>query len=126
MLLKDLNNVDNFIDDILEHTVDWCDHMTRLRELLQRLREAGLTARPTKCMIAFTSVGFLGHNVGDGLLTPNEDKVRGIVEAKHPETKKQVQSFLGMGMGFIVDLYPSLQRLPFLLRIWSGRELQTS
>ena len=66
LLLRGLKDIDNFIDDILEHTVDWSDHIVGLRELLQRLRQAGFTARPSKCMVGYTSVAFLGHNVGDG------------------------------------------------------------
>ena len=50
LLLRGLKDIDNFIDDILEHTVDSSDHIVGLRELLQRLRQAGLTARPSKCM----------------------------------------------------------------------------
>ena len=81
-----------------------------LRELLQRLRQAGLTARPSKCMVGFTSVAFLGHNVGDGILTPNQDKARDIVEAKRPETKKQIRSFLGM-VGFYRRFIPQFAEI---------------
>ena len=47
LLLKDLTDIDNFIDDILEHTAEWLEHIEGLRKLLTRLREAGLTARPS-------------------------------------------------------------------------------
>ena len=110
LLLKGLIDIDNFIDDILEHTVDWNDHLVKLRELLQRLRQAGLTARPSKCMVGFTSVEFLGHRVGEGVLTPNQNKVKDIVEAKRPETKKQVQSFLGM-VGFYRKFIPQFAEI---------------
>ena len=93
LLLRGLKDKDNFIDDILEHTVDWSDNIVGLRELKQRLRQAGLTARPSKCMVGYTSVALLGHNVGDGILTPNQDKARDIVEARRPETKKQIRSY---------------------------------
>ena len=89
---------------------------TGLRELLTRLRQAGLTARPNKCMVGFTSIEFLGHTVGDGTLTPNENKMRDIIEAKRPETKKQVMSFLGM-VGFYRKCIPSLLKLRFLPQI---------
>ena len=110
LLLKGLIDIDNFIDDILEHTVEWNDHLVKLKELLQRLRQAGLTARPSKCMIGFTSIEFLGHKVGEGVLTPNQDKVNDIVEAKRPETKKQVQSFLGM-VGFYRKFIPQFAEI---------------
>ena len=114
LLLKELKGIDNFIDDILEHTVEWQDHILGLRKLLTRLRQAGLTARPSKCMVGFTTVEFLGHTVGDGILAPNKDKVRDIIEAKRPETKKQVMSFLGM-VGFYRKFIPQFAEIAFPL-----------
>ena len=34
--------------------------------------------------------------MGDGILTPNKDKAIDIVDARRPETKKQMRSFFGM------------------------------
>ena len=53
-------------------------------------------------MVGYTTVEFLGHTVGDGKLAPNGDKVKDIIEAKRPERKKQVMSFLGM-VGLILS-----------------------
>ena len=114
LLLKGLKDIDTFIDDILEHSVEWNDHIAGFRELLTRLRQAGLTARPSKCTVGFTSIEFLGHTVGDGTLTPNENKVRDIIEAKRPETKKQVMSFLGM-VGFYRNFIPQFAEIAFSL-----------
>ena len=88
ILFKGLKDIHNFIDDILEHTVDWKTHMNVLREVLLRLRQAGLTACQSKCMIGFPSIDFLGHSVGEGILTPNADKVKDIEQAARPKTKK--------------------------------------
>ena len=82
--------------------------------MLQRLRQAGLTARPSKCMIGFTSIEFLGHTVGDGMLAPNVEKVQDIVRAKRPETKKQIMSFLGM-VGFYRKFVPNFAEKAFPL-----------
>ena len=58
-LLPDgLKDVDNFIDDILEHTETWEDHIQLLKILLQRLMDCCLTARPSKCEIGFSSIDF--------------------------------------------------------------------
>ena len=116
LLLKGLIDIDNFIDDILEHTVEWNDHLVKLKELLQRLRQSGLTARPSKCMIGFTSIEFLGHKVGGGVLTPNQDKVNDIVVATGPETKSRYSNFWAWWVS-IESLYPSLLKLPFHLQI---------
>ena len=50
-LLRGVDNVDNFIDDILIHTATFEEHLVTLREVFERLKTANLTARPTKCNI---------------------------------------------------------------------------
>ena len=110
LLLDGLKDVDNLIDDILEHTGTWEAHIKLLKILLQRLRDCCLTARPSKCEIGFNSIDFLGHCVGDGKLMMSEEKARAIVEAPRPETKKQVKSFLGM-IGFYRKFVPNFAEI---------------
>ena len=85
-LLRDLD--ETFVDDILVHTETCRDHMKVFRELLERLRRAKLTARPTKCVVAVTKVEFLGHIIGDGKVKPNPEKVKNIQSCSRPKTKK--------------------------------------
>ncbi|GFS11869.1 reverse transcriptase [Elysia marginata] len=94
-VLHGLDNVKNYIDDIIIHHASWEEHIKGLKNVLSRLRQAGLTARPTKCLLAFPEVEFLGHRIGDGRLAPTNGKVEAIKTAKHPENKKQLRSFLG-------------------------------
>jgi hypothetical protein len=95
-LLKGLKHVENFVDDIIDHTKGWEDHIQSLRELFERLRTAHLTARPSKCYFGYSNVTFLGHVVGQGQIKPNPEKVETIKNCKRPRTKKQVRSFLGL------------------------------
>lgn len=55
-LLKDMENIDNFIDDIIVFTVTVENHLQVVRELLERLRGANLTASPSKCSIGYASL----------------------------------------------------------------------
>ena len=43
-------------------------------------------------------------------MTPNQDKARDIVEARRPETKKQIRSFLGM-VGFYRRFIPQFAEI---------------
>ena len=95
-LLRGVDNVDNFIDDILIHTATFEEHVVTLREVFERLKTANLTARPTKCNIGNKSIEFLGHNVGQGQLRPVQNKVAAVRDAPRPKTKKQLRSFLGL------------------------------
>lgn len=98
-VLFEMENVDNFIDDIIIFTQTFEQHLERLEELFQRLRSAGLTAKPGKCSLAYSSLNCLGHGVGNEQLRPMSDKIEAIQDAQRPETKKQLRSFLGL-IGF--------------------------
>ena len=52
--------------------------MTSLRQVLDRLRSAKLTAKPSKCMIGYGSIECLGHNIKGQSIRPKEDKIKGI------------------------------------------------
>lgn len=60
--------------------------------MLNRLRKAKLTAKPSKCEIAQTRLQYLGHIVGGGTIQPSTEKLEAIEEAPRPETKKQSNS----------------------------------
>jgi hypothetical protein len=105
-LLHGLKNVHNYIDDILIHTTTWEEHMELLKEVMRRLRKAGLTARPSKCYIGCSEVEFLGHVVGKGVIKPRPNKVEAVHNAKRPETKTQLRSFLGL-VGYYRKFIPN-------------------
>ena len=96
VLLKGSAQTDNFVDNIIIHTETWQDHLICLEQLLLRLRQSKLTARPTKCMIGVQNVTFLGHIIGEGRIKPSPEKVESIQQCKRPTTKRQIRSFLGL------------------------------
>ena len=91
--LADLS-AENFFD-ILVHSASWSDHLHHVRNVLDRLKSYGLTARPSKILTGFQSLEFLGHVVGSGVLRPDESKTDKI-QVSTPTTKKQVRSLLGL------------------------------
>ena len=93
--LADLS-AENFFDDILVHSASWSDHLHHVRNVLDRLKSYGLTARPSKILAGFQSLEFLGHVVGSGVLRPDESKTEKILQVSTPTTKKQVRSLLGL------------------------------
>ena len=95
-LLKGIENVDNYIDDILIHTVTFDEHMRILNEVFKRLRKAHLTVKPSKCFLAYDEIEFLGHVIGNGQLKPRMAKIEAVRNAPRPETKSQLRSYLGL------------------------------
>ncbi|XP_070179133.1 uncharacterized protein [Littorina saxatilis] len=123
-LLKPLNRNDvyNFMDDILVATQDWKTHLQALCAVFHRLEEAGLTARPTKCVIGFSELDYLGHHVGHGLMWPEAAKVEKIQAARRPETKKDVRAFLGL-VGFYRRYVPNFAAIALPLTDLSRKNL---
>ena len=106
LLLKGLDKSKHYIDDVLTHSLGWNEHLCELRKLFERVRSAGLTMKPSKCKLGFTSVDYLGHIVGEGEISPNPEKLFNIQQAPIPQTKKQVRSFLGLA-GFYSKFIPN-------------------
>jgi hypothetical protein len=109
-LLHCCSNTDHYVDDILGHTMTWSQHMDMLRELFRRIKDAGLTVKPSKCSIGYDRMGFTGHVVGHGRIGMEDDKLGRIRDAPVPETKKQVRSFLGLA-GYYRKFIPSFAEI---------------
>ena len=96
-----------YLDDIIIFGHTFEETMARLKEVVHRLRQAGMKLKPKKCVLFQKSVQFLGHVVSaDGIRTDPE-KVRAISEWPIPrhglkEGRRsipfvtQVRSFLGI------------------------------
>ena len=106
-LLEGVDHVHSYIDDICIHTETWEEHLKVLRKVLERIRDAGLTIKPSKCHIGFGTVEYLGHSTGSGEKGLNKENVEKAVTAERPVTKKQVRSLLGL-TGFYRKKYPKL------------------
>ncbi|CAM4581181.1 unnamed protein product [Lepidochelys kempii] len=85
-----------YIDDICVFSQTWEDHVSQVREVLDRLQGAGLTVKAEKSKVGMAEVSYLGHRVGSGRLKPEPAKVEVIRDWPAPHTKKQVQAFIGM------------------------------
>ena len=95
-LLEGLVNVSSYIDDILIHTNTWNEHIIALTELLKRLRKANLTVKPSKCVLAYDKLEYVGHKIGSGEVGLIDENIIKIQNAPRPETKKMVKSFIGL------------------------------
>ena len=100
MVLSDLEEfADSFIDNFIIFSETWQDHLNHIKEVLEALRRACLTDKPSKCMFAYMQIEFLAHIVGNGEVHPTQDKIKAIQNISAPKTKKKVRSFIGV-IGF--------------------------
>ena len=105
-LLRGMENVEHYVDDILIHTTTWDFHVATLRELLGRLAKAKFTVRPSKTVTGAESTSFVGHQVGRGTSAPLEENLRKVRNASRPLTKKDVGSFVGL-TGYYREFVPN-------------------
>ena len=113
------------VDDMWIFTETWEDHMTSLRQVLDRLRSAKLIAKPSKCMIGYGSIECLGHNIVDQTVQPQKEKVQAVRDAPRPTTKRQMKSFLGMA-GFYNRFIPNFSSIASPLTDLTKRERPNS
>ena len=86
-----------YIDDIIVFGRHFDEHLSRVKEVLERIWAAGLKLKPDKCMMLQKAVTFLGHEVsGEGVkLTPTN--IEKIVNWPKPRTSRQVKQFVAVG-----------------------------
>ena len=93
-----------YMDDIIIFSQTWVDHVAHMKCVLDRLRKAGLTAKPAKCQWGSATLTFLGHTVGRGMVSTPDHRVEAIRNHVSPVTKKDVQSFLQVPQDTIGNL----------------------
>ncbi len=84
------------MDDVLNFSTSWREHCEHIREVFRRLRDAGLTAKPSKGQFSLAECVYLGHIMGNGRVRPEKSKVEAIQSFPVPTTKKEVRSFMGL------------------------------
>ena len=102
------------LDDIVIHSKSFEEHKMHIREVLVRLRNAGLTANTSKCRFLLKKMKILGHLIQDGLLRPDQDKVEAINQIEKLNTKTEVKAFLGL-TGYYSDYIPFYQDKAYAL-----------
>lgn len=85
-----------YLDDVIVFSPSMEEHLSALREVLDRFRQAGLKLHPDKCQVAVKRVNFLGHQLDETGMRPAEDKVEAVKNWPRPTNKKDVRRFLGL------------------------------
>ena len=73
-------SLENYVDDVLGHTIDWITHKEMLRDFVEMVRKANLSLKPSKCKIGFSQVDFLGHTLIKDSICPQTESVGRILK----------------------------------------------
>ncbi|GFW70365.1 hypothetical protein TNCV_4914931 [Trichonephila clavipes] len=106
-----LNGLEDFVvpylDDIAIFLDTWESHIKHMETVLQRIKRAKLTIKPSKCKFAQQNVKFLGHIVGQGFRTPFRDQSSGCSRVPYPSHENPNTFFLSSS-GLLPKIYKSV------------------
>lgn len=96
-VLRDMLNKHVFVylDDILIFSKTHSDHIHHVQSVLQRLLENSFFVKAENCEFHVPSVSFLGYIVSKGHIQMDPVKVSAVSTWPVPESRKQLQRFLG-------------------------------
>ena len=84
-----------YLDDAIIFSKTPKEHIQRLRGVFQKLWEAGLKLKPTKCKFFRTRISYLGHIVSKDGIQTDPKNVKAIKNWPIPTSVTDVRSFLG-------------------------------
>ena len=95
-VLKDITFAFGYLDDILIFSPDNKTHLKHLEIVFQRLREADLKLKASKCNFFKKHIQYLGHLVSGEGIEPLPEKLEAVRKMPPPTTPKEVRQFLGL------------------------------
>jgi len=84
-----------YFDDIIIMGRTFEEHLKNLKQVFERLKQAGLKLHPQKCHFLQHYVNFLGHIVSSTGIAPDPSKTAKVKEWPKPVLVQEVQQFLG-------------------------------
>ena len=94
--LSGIPGVRNISDDIIIGGRNDEELISRTRSVFQRLRTKNLTVNPSKCEFLKPELLYMGHKLSSNGISPDEQKIKAIVDLLPPSNQKELRSFLGM------------------------------
>jgi hypothetical protein len=94
--LAGLPGVHNLHDDIIISGATLEELHERVEKTVKRFSEQGLTLNYDKCVVGVEKLNFMGITLTSKGIKITDEKVKAITEAKRPETKSELRSWLGL------------------------------
>ena len=114
-VIKGLPFAFGYLDDVLIHSPDIETHLQHIRIFFQRLREADLKLKNSKCNYFKTHVQYLGHLVSGKGIRPLPEKLDSIKKMPAPTTPKEIKQFLGL-VGYYRKFIPKFRPMTNLTK----------
>ena len=106
-----------YLGNIVIFSKDLACHLERLEAVFQKLEEAGLKLKLSKCKLFQWQIAYLGHVISAQGIATDEGKIEAFIKWPIPKNIIEVQSFLGF-MGYYCQFIPK-----FMQVAWPPHEL---
>ena len=84
-----------YLDDIVIFSRTFEEHLSRLTEVLTRLRQAGLKLKPAKCFLFRKEIIYLGHVVSKEGIATDPSKTAAMDQYPTPKNIHELKQFIG-------------------------------
>lgn len=98
------------MDDIVVYANSLEEHNRKLKVLLARLQNSGLTLQPQKCRFLRKEIIYLGHVISSAGVKPDPGKVLAVMQFPIPKSRKSVKQFLGL-VGYYRKFIPNMAKI---------------
>src|SRR5713101_6582153 len=88
-------NLENYLDDALNHHPSKEEHVLGVQSTLQYLQEAKLFCNPKKCEFHQAQIKFLGVDISRNRFKMDDKKITAIAKWECPTSVHGVQEFIG-------------------------------
>ena len=95
-VLKDLPFAMAYLDDIIIYSFTPKEHLKHIRTVFEKLCDAKLSMKLSKCHFFTKEIQYLGHILGTEGIKPVPAKTEAIKAMQPPVNPKQVRAFLGL------------------------------
>ena len=85
-----------YLDDIIIHSKTFEQHLKDIDEVFEKLRDAKLMSKESKCEFCAPEIKFLGHIIGKDGRKVDPNKVEKVKNYPRPENISQLRGFLGL------------------------------
>ena len=82
-----------YLDDIIIFSDTWDERLDHIKQVFDRIRNAGLTLNKRKCEFAVAELDYLGHHLRLGKVESKRQKVKALLDFPEPSNRKQLHSF---------------------------------
>ncbi|KAF8777750.1 Retrovirus-related Pol polyprotein like [Argiope bruennichi] len=90
------SGVSCFVDDIFFGSTDFDDVIAKLRQVLEKLLNAGVTLKLSKCEFGMSEIEYLGFVIDKDGIRPGPRELAAIAEYPVPKSKDELRRFLGL------------------------------